>query len=111
MPTEPAQPDAPTHTKQVTATAGGLVAIVPEQTAHKDASTVRVVQVLEIPIVPKTPLWSLGPVGIGTFPPGEFNRQGAHTHEGLYRAYVVGEANTRAANHQIVREWRTMVRE
>ncbi|MFS7930473.1 hypothetical protein Hanom_Chr04g00344741 [Helianthus anomalus] len=29
----------------------------------------------------------------------------------LYHAYVVGEANTRAANHQIVREWRTMVRE
>ncbi|KAJ0535363.1 hypothetical protein HanIR_Chr09g0429861 [Helianthus annuus] len=29
----------------------------------------------------------------------------------LYRTYVIGEANARAANHQIVREWRTMVRE
>ncbi|MFS7992052.1 hypothetical protein Hanom_Chr12g01077761 [Helianthus anomalus] len=29
----------------------------------------------------------------------------------LYRTYILGEANTRAANHQIVREWRTMVRE
>ncbi|MFS7928885.1 hypothetical protein Hanom_Chr04g00326061 [Helianthus anomalus] len=48
---------------------------------------------------------------LGSFPPGEVNRQRAHTHEGLYHAYIVGEANTRAANHQIVREWRTMVRE
>ncbi|MFS7946944.1 hypothetical protein Hanom_Chr06g00542271 [Helianthus anomalus] len=37
--------------------------------------------------------------------------QEVKTHEGLYRTYVIGEANTRAANHQIVREWRTMVRE
>ncbi|KAJ0502101.1 hypothetical protein HanHA300_Chr11g0408841 [Helianthus annuus] len=29
----------------------------------------------------------------------------------LYRTYVIGEANARAANYQIVREWRTMVRE
>ncbi|KAJ0430539.1 hypothetical protein HanHA300_Chr17g0670201 [Helianthus annuus] len=29
----------------------------------------------------------------------------------LYRTFVLGEANARAANHQIVREWRTMVRE
>ncbi|KAM0041619.1 hypothetical protein Hdeb2414_s0011g00368371 [Helianthus debilis subsp. tardiflorus] len=43
--------------------------------------------------------------------PGEVNRQRARTHDGLYQAYVVGEANTRAANHQIVREWRTMVKE
>ncbi|MFS8018860.1 hypothetical protein Hanom_Chr15g01397021 [Helianthus anomalus] len=35
----------------------------------------------------------------------------ARTHDALYHAYVVGEANTRAANHQIVREWRTMVKE
>ncbi|KAF5770190.1 hypothetical protein HanRHA438_Chr14g0667651 [Helianthus annuus] len=48
---------------------------------------------------------------LGSFPLGEFNRQRARTHEGLYRAYIIGEANTRAANHQIVREWRTMVRE
>ncbi|KAJ0788611.1 hypothetical protein HanPI659440_Chr05g0193781 [Helianthus annuus] len=48
---------------------------------------------------------------LGSFPPGEINRQRARTHEGLYRAYIVGEANTCAANHQIVREWRTMVKE
>ncbi|KAJ0919593.1 hypothetical protein HanRHA438_Chr05g0231431 [Helianthus annuus] len=46
-----------------------------------------------------------------SFPPGEVNRQRARTHDGLYHAYVVGEANTRAANHQIIREWRTMVKE
>ncbi|MFS8021279.1 hypothetical protein Hanom_Chr16g01425571 [Helianthus anomalus] len=46
-----------------------------------------------------------------SFPPGEVNRQRARTHDGLYQAYVVGEANTRAANHQIVHEWRTMVKE
>ncbi|KAF5766523.1 hypothetical protein HanRHA438_Chr15g0728521 [Helianthus annuus] len=48
---------------------------------------------------------------LGSFPPGEVNKQRARTHDGLYRAYIIGEANTRAANHQIVREWRTMVRE
>ncbi|KAM0044378.1 hypothetical protein Hdeb2414_s0010g00352521 [Helianthus debilis subsp. tardiflorus] len=48
---------------------------------------------------------------LNSLPPGEVNRQKARTHNGLYHAYVVGEANTRAANHQIVREWRTMVME
>ncbi|KAM0008114.1 hypothetical protein Hdeb2414_s0121g00803101 [Helianthus debilis subsp. tardiflorus] len=48
---------------------------------------------------------------LNSFTPGEVNRQRARTHDGLYKAYVVGEANTRAANHQIVREWRTMVKE
>ncbi|KAJ0467266.1 hypothetical protein HanIR_Chr14g0683431 [Helianthus annuus] len=48
---------------------------------------------------------------LNSFPPGEVNRQRARTHDGLYQAYVVREANTRVANHQIVREWRTMVRE
>ncbi|KAJ0624452.1 putative RNA-directed DNA polymerase [Helianthus annuus] len=48
---------------------------------------------------------------LNSFTPGEVNRQRAKTHEGLYRTYVIGEANTRTANHQIVREWRTMVRE
>ncbi|KAJ0575096.1 hypothetical protein HanPSC8_Chr05g0187051 [Helianthus annuus] len=48
---------------------------------------------------------------LNSFPPGEVNRQRVRTHDGLYHAYVVGEANTRAANHQIVREWRTMVKE
>ncbi|KAM0060876.1 hypothetical protein Hdeb2414_s0004g00129321 [Helianthus debilis subsp. tardiflorus] len=48
---------------------------------------------------------------LGSFPPGEVKRQRARTHDGLYFAYIVGEANTRAANHQIVREWCTMVRE
>ncbi|MFS7970093.1 hypothetical protein Hanom_Chr09g00816931 [Helianthus anomalus] len=48
---------------------------------------------------------------LNSFTPGEVNRQKAKNHEGLYRTHVIGEANTRAANHQIVREWRTMVRE
>ncbi|KAM0064576.1 hypothetical protein Hdeb2414_s0003g00104581 [Helianthus debilis subsp. tardiflorus] len=48
---------------------------------------------------------------LNSFPPGEVNRQRARTHDGLYHAYVVGKANTRVANHQIVREWRTMCRE
>ncbi|KAF5801759.1 hypothetical protein HanXRQr2_Chr06g0251781 [Helianthus annuus] len=48
---------------------------------------------------------------LNSFTPGEVNRQRAKNHESLYRTYVIGEANTRAANHQIVREWRTMVRE
>ncbi|XP_021985851.1 stress response protein NST1-like [Helianthus annuus] len=48
---------------------------------------------------------------LNSIPPGEVVRQRARTHSGLYHAYVVGEANTRAANHQIVCEWRTMVRE
>ncbi|XP_022026368.1 uncharacterized protein LOC110927081 isoform X2 [Helianthus annuus] len=48
---------------------------------------------------------------LNSFPPGEVNRQRAKTHEMLYRTYILGEANARAANHQIVREWRTMVRE
>ncbi|KAM0038346.1 hypothetical protein Hdeb2414_s0013g00413771 [Helianthus debilis subsp. tardiflorus] len=46
-----------------------------------------------------------------SFPPGEVNPQRARTHDGLYHAYAVGEANVRSANHQIVREWRTMVKE
>ncbi|MFS7897858.1 hypothetical protein Hanom_Chr00s013295g01750461 [Helianthus anomalus] len=48
---------------------------------------------------------------LNSFTPGEVNRQKAKNHELLYRTYVIGEANTRAANHQIVREWRTMIRE
>ncbi|KAL9999405.1 hypothetical protein Hdeb2414_s0485g00903131 [Helianthus debilis subsp. tardiflorus] len=48
---------------------------------------------------------------LNSFTPGEVNRQRAKTHEMLYRTFVLGEANARAANHQIVREWRTMVRE
>ncbi|MFS7911296.1 hypothetical protein Hanom_Chr02g00116451 [Helianthus anomalus] len=40
-----------------------------------------------------------------------FMEQRTRTHDGLYHAYIVREANTHAANHQIVREWRTMVRE
>ncbi|MFS7911303.1 hypothetical protein Hanom_Chr02g00116521 [Helianthus anomalus] len=48
---------------------------------------------------------------LNSFLPGEVNRQRTQTHDGLYHAYIVGEANTHAANHQIVREWRTMVRE
>ncbi|MFS7977632.1 hypothetical protein Hanom_Chr10g00906281 [Helianthus anomalus] len=48
---------------------------------------------------------------LNSFPPGEVNKQRARTHDGSYHAFVVGEANTCAANHQIVREWRTMVRE
>ncbi|KAJ0911432.1 hypothetical protein HanRHA438_Chr06g0263161 [Helianthus annuus] len=48
---------------------------------------------------------------LNSFTPAEVNRQRAKSHELLYRTFVLGEANARAANHQIVREWRTMVRE
>ncbi|MFS7888648.1 hypothetical protein Hanom_Chr00s000001g01597671 [Helianthus anomalus] len=48
---------------------------------------------------------------LNSSPPGEVNHQRARSHDGLYQAYVVREANTHAANHQIVREWRTMVKE
>ncbi|KAF5778387.1 hypothetical protein HanRHA438_Chr12g0558171 [Helianthus annuus] len=48
---------------------------------------------------------------LNSFPPGEVNRQRARTHDGLYHASIVGVANTRVANHQIVRGWRTMVKE
>ncbi|KAJ0939097.1 hypothetical protein HanRHA438_Chr02g0057211 [Helianthus annuus] len=48
---------------------------------------------------------------LNSFTPVEVNRQRAKTHEMLYRTFVLGEANARAANHQIVRKWRTMVRE
>ncbi|KAM0057781.1 hypothetical protein Hdeb2414_s0005g00162461 [Helianthus debilis subsp. tardiflorus] len=47
----------------------------------------------------------------GSFPSGEVNRQRARNHEGLYCVYIIGEANARSANHQIVREWRTMHKE
>ncbi|MFS7991982.1 hypothetical protein Hanom_Chr12g01076991 [Helianthus anomalus] len=72
---------------------------------------------------PHVPVWSLKQKDtfvefgacpdwfLGTFPPGEVNRQKARNHEGLYRAYIVGEANARSSNHQIVREWRTMYKE
>ncbi|MFS7938178.1 hypothetical protein Hanom_Chr05g00436351 [Helianthus anomalus] len=48
---------------------------------------------------------------LSSLPPEEVNRQIARTHEGLYRVYIVGEANARSANHQIVRKWRTMCKE
>ncbi|KAM0018466.1 hypothetical protein Hdeb2414_s0026g00674391 [Helianthus debilis subsp. tardiflorus] len=39
---------------------------------------------------------------LNSFPPAEVNRQRAKPHELLYRAFILGEANARAANHQIV---------
>ncbi|KAJ0450138.1 hypothetical protein HanRHA438_Chr15g0690351 [Helianthus annuus] len=48
---------------------------------------------------------------LNSFTPAEVNRQRAKPHEMLYRTFILEEANARAANHQIVREWRTMVRE
>uniref|UniRef100_A0A251TK96 Putative transposase (Putative), gypsy type n=1 Tax=Helianthus annuus TaxID=4232 RepID=A0A251TK96_HELAN len=48
---------------------------------------------------------------LNSFTPAEVHRQRAKPHEMLYRTYILAEANARAANHQIVREWRTMVRE
>ncbi|KAM0066269.1 hypothetical protein Hdeb2414_s0002g00046731 [Helianthus debilis subsp. tardiflorus] len=48
---------------------------------------------------------------LNSFTPAEVSRQRAKPHELLYRTFILGEANARAANHQIVREWRTMVRE
>ncbi|MFS8020076.1 hypothetical protein Hanom_Chr15g01411301 [Helianthus anomalus] len=46
-----------------------------------------------------------------TFPPGEVYRQRVRNPEGLYRAFIVGEANNSAASYQIVRDWRQMHRE
>ncbi|MFS8021026.1 hypothetical protein Hanom_Chr16g01422641 [Helianthus anomalus] len=168
MPSEPAQPDAPTQTMQVTSAARGSAATVPKQAAHKDASTATggagaggsssaagaftagqedagsQGSMSQAPIgskdtlgdiyyktytveargdAPHQPIWGLKQKDrfvefgacrewyLGSFPPGEVNRQRAHTQEGLFRAYIVGEANTRVANHQIMREWRTMVKE
>ncbi|KAM0040571.1 hypothetical protein Hdeb2414_s0012g00395531 [Helianthus debilis subsp. tardiflorus] len=48
---------------------------------------------------------------LNSFTPGEVNRQRAKTHEMLYRTFVLGDTNARDANHQIVWEWRTMVKE
>ncbi|MFS7946083.1 hypothetical protein Hanom_Chr06g00531851 [Helianthus anomalus] len=48
---------------------------------------------------------------LGTFPPGEANHQRACNHESLYHTYIIGEANTSASGHQILRDWRTMHRE
>ncbi|MFS8006296.1 hypothetical protein Hanom_Chr14g01247551 [Helianthus anomalus] len=48
---------------------------------------------------------------LGTFPPGEVNRQTARSHENLYHSYVMGQANSSAAGHQILREWWTMCQE
>ncbi|MFS7998895.1 hypothetical protein Hanom_Chr12g01159481 [Helianthus anomalus] len=92
--------------------------------AQPDAPLLLGDQVLEAPgDAPHQPPWGLKQKDtflefapcrdwfLNSLPPGEVNRQRARTHNGLYHAYVVGETNTRAANHQIVREWRTMVRE
>ncbi|KAM0061466.1 hypothetical protein Hdeb2414_s0004g00136421 [Helianthus debilis subsp. tardiflorus] len=160
-PVEPAQPDVPLQTKQVTTTAGGSAATVPEQTTHRDATTAAggagargsgsvagafaagqagggsQGSMPQAPIGPKDTLgdiyyktyteeargdaphqlvWGLKKKDtfmefaacrdwyLDSFPPGEVNRQRARTHDGLYRAYIVGEGNTRAANNQIVRE-------
>ncbi|KAF5802010.1 hypothetical protein HanXRQr2_Chr06g0254711 [Helianthus annuus] len=152
MPTEHAQPDAPTQTIQVTSAAGGSTATVPDQTTHKDASAAAggagaggaFAAGQEAPIgpndtlgdiyyktyteeargdAPHQPIWDLKQKDtfvefgacrdwyLGSFPPGDVNRQRARTHEGLYRAYIVGEANTHVANHQIVREWLMTVKE
>ncbi|KAJ0501807.1 hypothetical protein HanHA300_Chr11g0405371 [Helianthus annuus] len=162
---EPAQPDAPTQTVQVTFAAGGSATTVPEQAAYKETTTTAggasaggnvcagaagqagaggQSSMPQAPIGPKDtlgdiyyktyseeargdaphhPPWGLKQKDtfmefapcrdwyLNSFPPGEVNRQRAQTHDGLYHTYIVGEANTHAANHQIVREWRTMVRE
>ncbi|XP_022003945.1 MAP7 domain-containing protein 2-like [Helianthus annuus] len=41
---------------------------------------------------------------LNSFTSAEVNRQRAKPHELLYRTFILGEANARAANHQIVRE-------
>ncbi|MFS7905532.1 hypothetical protein Hanom_Chr01g00048791 [Helianthus anomalus] len=48
---------------------------------------------------------------LGTFPPGEVNRQRARNHENLYHSYVMGHANSSTAGHQILRERQTMHQE
>ncbi|KAJ0790233.1 hypothetical protein HanPI659440_Chr05g0213121 [Helianthus annuus] len=164
---EPAQPDAPTQTAQVTSATGGSAATVPEKAAHKEITTAAggasargsgrtdtfaagqvgaggQSSMPQAPIGPKDtlgdiyyktyteeargdaphqPPWGLKQKDtflefapcrdwyLNSFHPGEVNRQRARTHGGLYHACFVVEANTRAANHQIVREWHTMVRE
>ncbi|XP_022024058.1 uncharacterized protein LOC110924348 [Helianthus annuus] len=83
-PTEPAPANAPVQTAQVTSTTGGS-----SSAPHKDktAAAGGASSGGARGFIPRSPI---GPKDT---------------------AYVVGEANTRAANHQIVREWRTMVKE
>ncbi|KAJ0448498.1 hypothetical protein HanRHA438_Chr17g0826551 [Helianthus annuus] len=134
-PTETAQPEAATQTMQVTSAAGGSVANVPEQAAHKDTTTAAGTggsggdgsagaaggaggqgSIPQAPIGPKDtlgdiyyktyieeargdtpyqPIWGLKQKDtfvefgacrdwyLGSFPPGEVNRQRACTHIAL----------------------------
>ncbi|MFS7967286.1 hypothetical protein Hanom_Chr09g00783991 [Helianthus anomalus] len=94
-PTQSAQHDAPTQTLQVTSVDGGSTATVLEQTTHRDTTAVAAGAGAE-------PIWGLKQKDtlvefgtcrdwyLGSFPPGEVNRQRARTHEGLYHAYIVG---------------------
>ncbi|MFS8023139.1 putative intermediate filament, rod domain, coil 1B [Helianthus anomalus] len=105
-PTKSAQVDAPTHTVQVTSTTGGGAS---SGGAGGSMS--------QTPIGPKD---TLGDIYYKTYTEeargdaphrAPWGLKQARSHDALYHAYVVGEAITRAANHQIVREWRTMVKE
>ncbi|MFS8024299.1 hypothetical protein Hanom_Chr16g01461601 [Helianthus anomalus] len=118
------QPDAPTQTVQVTSATGESAA-----TVHKETTTVAggagaggnvrsgafaarhagAGSQSSMPHPPIGPKDTLGDIYYKTRSWSFLFR--ARTHDGLYHAYVVGEANTRAANNQIVREWRTMLRE
>ncbi|MFS7970810.1 hypothetical protein Hanom_Chr09g00825301 [Helianthus anomalus] len=114
--------DQPLHEKEKEATRGkGPEVVKPTKLVLVDAPTQTVQETRGD--APHHPPWSLKQKDtflefapcrdwyLNSFPPGELNRQRARTHDGLYHAYVVREANTRAASHQIVREWSTMVKE
>ncbi|MFS7977807.1 hypothetical protein Hanom_Chr10g00908271 [Helianthus anomalus] len=135
-----AQHDTPTQIAQVISGTRGSAAHVQAQVAHKDASATAAGAATggsgvasqkgdgkRIPR-PRSPIGMEDTLGdiyyktyteeqpcrdwfLGTFPPGEVNRQRARNYEGLYHAYIIGEANARAANHQIGHEWRTMYKE
>ncbi|KAF5814352.1 hypothetical protein HanXRQr2_Chr03g0110111 [Helianthus annuus] len=128
-PTKPASADAPVQTMQVTSpTVGSDSAAHKEKTAAAGGASSggagRFTYTKESRgTAPHQAPWSLKQRDtfkefvacpdwfLNSFTLDEVIRQRARTHDGLYQAYVVSEANTRAANHQIVHEWRTMVKE
>ncbi|XP_022011137.1 uncharacterized protein LOC110910556 [Helianthus annuus] len=129
--TKPAQADAPIRTIQVTSTTGGSGSAIHKEKTAAAGGVSSGGAGGSIPQSSIGPTDTVGDIYYKTYteeardnaphraPWGlkqkdtflEVNRQRAQTHDALYHAYVVGEANTHAANHQIVREWRTMVRE
>ncbi|MFS7946414.1 hypothetical protein Hanom_Chr06g00536061 [Helianthus anomalus] len=130
--TEPTQVDVPTQTAQVTSAAGGDAGAaggaggsMPQTIGPKDTvGDIYYNTYTEEACgnAPHQAQWGLKQKDtflefdacrdrfLNSFPPSEVTRQRARIHDGLYQAYVIGEVNTRTANHQIVCEWRTMVK-